>query len=101
MIIRLLDKIQVGGQDYNVKVGDKYQYPALRDDQGLFNPGEGQILIDARAPMSAQQNTFIHELVHCILYNMGQYDLERDETFVNTFAGFMSEALRSIDYDIK
>lgn len=41
---------------------------------------------------SSQMNTFFHEVVHAILDTMGRGDLSSDEVFVNTFAGFMTEA---------
>lgn len=41
---------------------------------------------------SSSFNTYNHELVHAILYCMGEDRLYNNEKFVNTFAGFLTEA---------
>ena len=48
---------------------------------------------------SSKDNTFVHELVHAVLDTMGQSDLSADEIFVNSFSGFLTEALRTAEYD--
>lgn len=42
---------------------------------------------------SRQRHTFWHELTHSILAMMGKEDLNNDESFVNTFASFLSGAI--------
>ena len=43
----------------------------------------------------SKRNTFYHELTHTILDTMGETDLSQNEKFVNTFAGFLTEAMRN------
>lgn len=43
-------------------------------------------------------NTFFHELIHVILDNMGEKELSANEKFVCTFAGFLTEAMTTADY---
>lgn len=43
----------------------------------------------------SKRNTFFHELTHAILDTMGEFDLSNDEKFVNTFAGYLTEAMVS------
>lgn len=55
---------------------------------------------DETQSVDSKQNTFMHELVHTILYNMGESELNNNEKFVSSFAGFLTEALRSAEYDV-
>lgn len=48
---------------------------------------------------SSKVNTFYHEVVHCILDLMGENELSNNEKFVNTFSSFLTEALRTSDYE--
>lgn len=47
-------------------------------------------------PQSSQQQIFLHELVHAILNTMRKDDLCDDESFVNTFASFLNEAINTM-----
>ncbi len=38
-------------------------------------------------------NTFYHEVIHVILTNMGENELNGNEKFVCSFAGFLTEAM--------
>lgn len=44
-------------------------------------------------------NTFYHELTHAILDTMGETELSSNEKFVNAFAGFLTEAVRSFKFN--
>ena len=46
-------------------------------------------------------NTFYHELTHAILDTMGEFDLSKNEKFVNTFAGFLTEAMPDASFKIE
>lgn len=48
-------------------------------------------------PQSFQQQIFLHELVHAILNTMRKDDLYDDESFVNTFASFLNEAINTME----
>ena len=41
--------------------------------------------------------TFLHELTHAILFAMGKEELNDDESFVNTFSSFLSEAINTME----
>ena len=41
--------------------------------------------------------TLMHEITHAILSAMGKEDLNDDESFVNTFASFLSEAISTME----
>lgn len=42
--------------------------------------------------------TFYHELVHAILDSMNEYELSRNEKFVNTFSELLHQALKTFKY---
>ena len=46
-----------------------------------------------------QAQVFLHELVHCILYEMVS-DLRTNEVFVDTFSSLLHQALTSAEYKI-
>ena len=50
---------------------------------------------------SSKENTYWHEVTHCILDTMGRGDLSKDEAFVCCFAGFLTECYHSMEEDWK
>jgi hypothetical protein len=45
------------------------------------------------------EQTFLHELVHMILYNTEQAALSDNEHFVDLFAGLLHQALTTMEYE--
>lgn len=43
-------------------------------------------------------HTFCHELIHAILNNMGERELNDNEKFVDIFGGMLHQALTSAEY---
>lgn len=91
----------VGGQDIVVK-----QVEMCDDgDCGNIMLSEGIIHIGEKMTRSIKQsetsklNTFYHELTHAILKTMGEYELNSNERFVCTFSSFLTEAIRSFEYE--
>ena len=93
---------QVAGQTYTVS------YPeTIRDEEGdaagINNVFSGEIEI-AKTVLGKPQtpdcmfNTYLHELTHVILYNMGEYRLHDSERFVSTFAGYLTEVMKNAKY---
>ena len=94
--MKIPKRIQVGGQQVDVEIVDK-----IMGKLGICSVAGGYIKISKEfdgTPQSesSQYNTFIHEVIHCILDTMGRGDLSGDETFVSTFAGFATEVITSI-----
>lgn len=50
---------------------------------------------DSKQSEGSKINTFYHELTHSILATMGETDLNNNERFVNSFAGFLTEAMKN------
>ena len=91
--------IRVGNKRYSVEVIE-----ALLDKQkvGRIQYGEQRIQIGLRngntnrkLPAAEIRDSFWHELVHAVLYDMGRHNLNRDEAFVIGFASRLSKAIDS------
>lgn len=96
-MIKIPNKFHVGGQCIDI------QYPDRLDDKlgeccasagyiKIANTFRGEIQSE-----SSKRNTFIHEMIHCILDTMGESDLSANEKFVSTFAGFLMEIILSAE----
>ena len=91
-------KLKVGGVDYSVK---QVEHCGTNDDFGLWR-SQGIIEIATQAggyevSESKKKQTFLHELTHAILAQMGKEDLNDDESFVNTFSSFLAEAISTME----
>ena len=93
-------RFTVGGQEIKVKTVEKLKGGIL----GECCVGEGRIDLaltsddgDLFVSSSSMQNTFFHELVHCILDTMGEKELSANEKFVCSFSGFLTEVIRSME----
>lgn len=95
MYVRIPKKFQVGGAEMEVRNIDRCE----DNNCGLCFLAAGYIEIadlinrDDRQSEGSKRNTFYHELTHAILDTMGENDLSKNEKFVNTFAGFLNEAM--------
>lgn len=48
---------------------------------------------------SDRERVFLHELTHHILHAMEETKLNNNEKFVNMFAGFLHQALTTMEYE--
>ena len=91
----------VGGQRMEVVVVER----CPDNNFGNCFVGTGRIEIadivnmDDRQSYTSKRNTFFHELTHSILDTMGRGDLSKDENFVSCFAGFLTEAMSTAEYE--
>lgn len=46
-------------------------------------------------PEQSQEQTLMHEIVHCILEEIGREDLNNDETFVQSFSMLMYQLIET------
>lgn len=65
---------------------------------GFSDYHNGKIIIDPSLSESMAQEVFYHELVHWILFKMGN-NLEADERFVGLFGSLLNQALESMALD--
>jgi len=69
-----------------------------RDEcRGAYNYSNHTISI-AKQAASRQHNTLWHEIVHAILYDMGESKLNAKETFVSGFADRLEQAIRTAKF---
>lgn len=91
-------RFKVGGIDYTVNM---VEHIGTSDDFGVHY-SDGQIDIATQTSGrqtsgSLRRQTFLHELTHAILFAMGKEELNDDESFVNTFSSFLSEAINTME----
>ena len=88
-------EVTIGGQHLNVE-----NIPTITDDRlGQCSVAEGYIRIAETFngkihSDSSKRNTFYHEVTHCILDTMGEFELSANEKFVSCFSAFLTEAMR-------
>ena len=67
--------------------------------QACYRTGEIRILKDSptyKISEEDQMHTFLHELVHWILYQLRKDDLRKDEDFVDMFADLLMQTLKTM-----
>lgn len=97
-------RLQVGGQVINVEVKEKLEDNLLGRaclTQGLIEISNTTAIKGERITCSptSKYQTLWHEIIHCILDNMGEDELSSNEKFVNIFACMLTEAITSFDYN--
>lgn len=102
MIMGIPTKFNVGGQEINVRIIDTTPNAVLGEST-LWN---GDISIaniykGIEQSPSSKLSTFYHELTHIILDSMGEFELSQNEKFVNSFSGFLTQAIRTFEYNDK
>lgn len=95
-IHKIPERYQVGGTEIEVRhvdrcdgnsIGSSYLCSGYIEIANVYDK-------DKKQSQSSKVNTFYHELTHTILGTMGEFELCENEKFVNTFASFLTEAMR-------
>jgi predicted Zn-dependent protease with MMP-like domain len=87
-----------------IKVEFNERRCADMDALGACNDALNQILLTTvnsdgdKLPTDAVELTYMHEVVHHILYKMSENDLSKDEKFVSTFSSLLTQALKTSKY---
>ena len=97
MEFKVPKKYTIGGQDIIIETVE-----SDGEDYGNYSHAIGRLRIckkvgDIPQSETSQLNTFFHELIHSILRTMGELELNDNEKFVNCFAGFLTEAIRTME----
>lgn len=97
MEFKIPSKYTIGGQDVTIE-----HVESDGEDYGNYTHSMGRLRIcnkTGEIPQSetSKLNTFFHELTHSILRTMGEYELNDNEKFVNCFASFLTEAIRTME----
>ncbi len=100
---RIPKTFQCGGQKWFVDRVNRIDGNNLGECRG----GECVVAIASKYNCESFQadeckvNTFYHELVHAILTNIGQDELNNDHKFVCSFAALLTEAMRDARFIVK
>lgn len=87
----MIKSFQLAGKKYKVKLSSHDS-----DNLGTTRSPLGEIEIQTiwkgkKVPEDSQEQTFYHELVHCILDDIGQVELSCDEVFVQNFGKLLHQ----------
>lgn len=86
-------KFNLFGETYNVKYLVKID---KENSVGEYDPVKNTIKIKKGLLPEQEVQTFLHEIVHCILDNLGYKNLHEDEVFVDTFAKALHQVLKTM-----
>lgn len=89
--MRIPKSFDLGGTTWEV-----IQTDSLLGAYGATHSGKGKVEILKELPKQIKQQTFCHELVHCILFSMGKTQDLHDEVFVDGFATFLHQYLLTV-----
>lgn len=95
---RLPRKVKVGKRWYSVEI---LEAMANKSEMGKVNFEDRTIKLGRRTHHNVAfdpadiKESFWHELVHAILHDMGEHQLNKRETFVEEFAQRLTQAITS------
>lgn len=100
---RIPKTFNCGGQKWHVNRVDRL------DDNCLGVCRSGECVIEIADKFNANDNqsedcrvnSYYHELVHSVLTNIGQDELNNDHKFVCSFAALLTEAMRDARFIVK
>lgn len=81
-------EFKLGGITWKVE-----EHPFLPGALGATYGQETTVALLKTLPRQVKEQTYCHELVHCILYSMGVPTAEHDEKFIDGFAVFLHQYL--------
>lgn len=97
--MKIPTRVRVGRKWYEVKRKEFKQQAHRWGYWTWRKEGHGDILVRPGRPMKQQHETYLHELTHAILWDMGWVSLCKDEAFVTAFAKKMNNALHSAEFE--
>lgn len=87
---RIPSQFDLGGITWTVE-----QLETIPGCMGLTDPTKFKVLLLKELGPQAKFQTFLHELAHCIMFAMGKTNEQHDEQFVDGFATFFFQYLKS------
>lgn len=95
--MKIPNKLKVGGHTYDVKITDYDDEEKGKYNWGRTDLAKKKICIDKTIARSAQEETFFHEMLHCITHDTKiNYNIEEDkeEDFVRRMASSLYQVLK-------
>ena len=95
----LPSSVRVGGRRYSIDVIEtmlnKGEMARIEYAAGKIKVGRRSNVTGKRYSQAELKESFFHELVHAILYDMNEHRLNKNEEFVTEFAKRLSKAISS------
>lgn len=88
--------VTIGKRKIKVELCDQV-FVGTEECRGAFDYEAGRIAV-AKQAATRQHNTLWHEIVHAILYDMGESKLNHRESFVSGFADRLEQAIRTAKF---
>lgn len=88
-LLKLPTKVKILGTIYDVKFD-----PHLNERKSQYGEcryGKQELVIDSSLNPLRMINAFFHELMHAVLYEIGEFDLKDDEDFIEPFANMFTQ----------
>jgi len=97
MNIKIPKKLKVIGKYYSVVLENDLDYK--HRNWGETRYGQSQIAIQGKGqgtqiPQQEIEHTFVHEMVHVILHEMGEQKLNSNEKFVDLFSNIFYQVMK-------
>lgn len=91
----MIKSFKLAGKTYRVKL-----FSHDSDNLGVTRSPLGEVEIQTvwkgkKVPEDSQEQTFYHELVHCILDDIGHADLSEDEVLVQNFGKLLHQFMQT------
>jgi len=87
-----MDSVKIGGIDYSIR-NDCDEYLDGAKIMGEINLVTQTISIDSKLKKQRKEQVLVHEIVHGLLYEMGNEDWNNEE-FVNPFSNILYQLLK-------
>lgn len=99
--MKIPKNLKLFGYEIEVKMDDKLKYE--KDCFGIAEFHRNRIVLQSNnieklVPNVQIEKHFLHELIHFILYMMGEETLTYNEKFVDLFARLLQQALETMEY---
>ena len=90
MTFTIPKKFDLGGMTWKVE-----QLDVIPGAMGATSNAEAIIVLLKSLPNEVKMQTFLHELAHAIMFSMGKSADQHDEQFVDAFATFYLQFLKT------
>ncbi len=88
-------KIKILGIPYQIE--EVEHIPETTDTIGLFVAEEQKIYIKKNLPKEIKAQTLLHELVHAMFFQIGEYELGENEKLVQAFSSTLHQFINEND----
>lgn len=88
--MKIPKEFQLGGTKWTVQ-----QHTPLVGAMGATFSGQALVQIDSKLDRQIKEQTFLHELCHCIFFAMGKTGEAHDEVFIDGFATLLHQYMNS------